>query len=247
MANRSYTEKEVLALLRKAAEFQASGAPSSVEGVSELQVRAMAIELGISPEAIDMALRTGADAPVRPRASRIAERLIGAPIDADIDLTLDGEVDGELWADYVHSLRKRFGSAGSIGTVGRAFEWSNGEHELLGVFASASGKNGRTRFRATLDGWGALFLSGLVPLLSLTLLGWNGQSLGFRFLLVLLCFGAYYGFGLRMLFGAMFRRRYEAFQAAAEEFRTTIAAKEPTTTIEVPVIETEAQNIEQAS
>jgi hypothetical protein len=68
-----------------------------------------------------------------------------------------------------------------------------------------------------------------------------------RFLLVLLCFAAYYGFGLRLLFGAMFRRRYEAFQAAAEEFRTTIATKEPSITTLAPAIESQAEMVEQTS
>lgn len=219
MGNRTYTEKEVLALLRQAATYHANDVPANSGGIDEAQVRAMAIDLGISPEAIDMAMRTGAE---QPKTSWV-ERAIGAPISPEVDITTDGEVDAEMWAEFVHTLRKKFGMTGSISTVGKTYDWTTGDAQLMAATVSATGKGGRTRFRVTSDGWGALFLSSFPLLLFIGFMGWDSQPYLIRIGTVILGMAAYYGIMMRMLIGGMFARRQQAILDVAEEFKRSLA------------------------
>ncbi len=229
MANRTYTEKEVLALLRQAASYHANDVPASSSGLAEEQVRAMAIDLGISPEAIDMAMRTGAEKP----KTHWIERAIGAPISPELDITTEGEVDAEMWAEFIHTLRKRFGMTGNISTVGKTYDWTTGDAQLMAATVSATGKAGRTRFRVTSDGWGALFLSTFPLLLFVGFMGWDSQPLLIRLGAVILGMAAYYGIVMRMLIGGMFARRQQAILDAAEEFKRALAESDATTHLDV--------------
>jgi hypothetical protein len=224
MAEPQYTEKQVLALLRRAAEYQAGASSAAVDGLSADQVRAMALELGIAPEAIDMALRTG----VEPESRHWMERFVGAPISEELDVVADGVVDADLWADYVFNLRKRFGITGTITAVGNSFEWMAANNELMGVNVAATAKGGRTRLRAATDGWGAAFLGTIIPAIAVLfsligIAGWEEAASSVRILLGLGVVGLVV-FGVRRVLGEMFNRRHQAFVEAANEFGQLLAA-----------------------
>lgn len=224
MAEKQYNETEVLALLRRAADYEA-GAAATVDGLNEDQVRAMALELGISPEAFDMALRAGEE----PVLSRF-ERFIDAPIVHEVDCTFAGRVTAEGWAECVHALRGSLGVNGAISTVGNAYEWSAGDKELIPTVFSAVSKNGKTRLRARSDVSPAVFLFTLVGamatlIVSVMLLAGAYAALPIKaFVVALLVASVVYIY--RLALNGIGSRRRRAMDSLTVKLRATLSAEE---------------------
>ncbi|MEQ1822854.1 MAG: hypothetical protein ABL949_10100, partial [Fimbriimonadaceae bacterium] len=140
-----------------------------------------------------------------------------------VDVTTDGEVNPELWAEFVHTLRKRFGFTGAISNVGKTYDWTTGDAQLMSATVSATGKGGRTRFRARSDGRGALLLSSFPMLLFIGFMGWDSQTFAVRVGALILGMAAYYGLVMRILVGGMYSRRQMAISDVATDFKAALA------------------------
>jgi len=104
-------------IIRRAVEIQA-GKPAGQEGISEDELRAAAVELGIEPGAITAALRS-ADSTEHTR-----QDVWGGPFKFDAERVFNGTLSDEQWEETVADLRKTFEDNGTIEQRGSTREWA---------------------------------------------------------------------------------------------------------------------------
>lgn len=115
---RLYGENEVGALLRRAAELQASQGESATSGLTIDELKTIAAEAGIDPKFVEQAaMGTG-------RVERRGERFYfwGGPVKLDDERAVAGEVRADLWPDVVRAANDVFGD-GEASSLGRGLEW----------------------------------------------------------------------------------------------------------------------------
>ncbi len=120
MSSRRFTEREAAAIVRKAAETQAKTTESSSnEGVTELELRAAAKELGIHGPAIDAALQTvgGQEENNRPG-------VFGGHFRHEVETVFEGTLSDETWEEILLEVRRTFGEVGTVERRGTTHEWS---------------------------------------------------------------------------------------------------------------------------
>lgn len=145
---RRYGDTETEAILRRAAELQASGpsAPRADRGLTLAELEGIAKEAGIDP----LLVRQAAREIDRPRAGRPAP-FLGAPVRLRAERTCEGELDEERWEDMVGEIQQTLG-AGHVSRVGRTRTWSAtgmiGQPGTRAVTVTAVSQNGNTTLRA---------------------------------------------------------------------------------------------------
>ncbi|MFZ4509063.1 MAG: hypothetical protein ACOYON_15350, partial [Fimbriimonas sp.] len=162
MASRRFTEKEATALLRKAAELQASGTDSSA-GISLDELRAAASEIGISPQTFAAAIEQY-DTPEVP--AKVG--LFGGPSKFVHEQVVEGTLTEDGWEEILTDLRRTFGDQGTVNVRGNTREWMGHGGGLAEVTFSARQVGGSVRFSASssLDGFAAMiYVIGTIPLL----------------------------------------------------------------------------------
>jgi hypothetical protein len=155
-----YSEKEIGAILKRAAELSMSEAGSNAGGLSLEELQQIGREAGIDP---DLILKAASElqnyAPPRER------NVIGGPIRYANDFVLEGEIDGATWEEMIAAIRNSFKDPGVVSTRENVFEWtSQGETEKAQVTALIS--SGRTKISLF---WAEPVLA--VPLFIPTLVG----------------------------------------------------------------------------
>jgi hypothetical protein len=116
VSDRLYTEAEVQALLRQAAERQQRlGPSSSAHGLTLAEVEAIAAEAGLDPAHVRAAARSG----VEPET----KRWLGAPKKVRRSRHIDGPLTDEAWVRTVEDLRRTFEQDGAATQLGPVREW----------------------------------------------------------------------------------------------------------------------------
>lgn len=155
MTERRYSEEEIAAIFRAAAEEPAAVEEEQVsaEGLTLVQLVAIGREVGLTPEAIAQAAQAVDMQPVRART------FLGLPLAVNHTVQLQRRLTEDEWDRLVVQLREVFGARGRIRTDGSLRQWSNGNLHVL-LEPTATGH--RLRFGTTHGGARAGIAAGLV-------------------------------------------------------------------------------------
>lgn len=121
MAERTYTEREIRALLERAAKRQEAARRASDAargGLTLAELQAVAAEAGIAPEHIAAAATEMA----RPEAAR--QTFLSAPTTVQRTRLLPTRPSEDTWARLVQDARQTFGKSGIAGQIGPVREWT---------------------------------------------------------------------------------------------------------------------------
>lgn len=118
-AARRYSDEEVSLILRRAAELQADQ-PGAAGGTSLAELEDVAREAGLDPAlvrraAADLAVASPAAAP---------SRFLGAATRLYVERVVDGELAMDDVEALVAEVRRSFGEAGLVSTLGHTVTWS---------------------------------------------------------------------------------------------------------------------------
>jgi hypothetical protein len=148
LPTRRYNEKSTDAILRRAAELQASGGVSGIgeRGLTLTEMEAIAQEAGIDP-----ALIRRAATEVDQRAAAKSSPFLGAPLRLGLERVIPGALTDEAWGTMVLEVQSTLGP-GHSSQVGRLRTWSvigpGGRTAARPVSISATVQQDRTVFRA---------------------------------------------------------------------------------------------------
>lgn len=171
MNDRRYTEEEVTAIFRVAAEGP-SGSPhylSPTDGMTLAELQAIGREAGIAPDAVAHAART-----LEVRRNATSRRLLGLPIGVERRVTLGRRLTTEEWEQLVVQLRDVFNARGRTKIEGSLRQWTNGN---LYVLLEPTPAGDRLRLGSFHSGAAASLRLGLVGLGSAAVLA-IGNLLG---------------------------------------------------------------------
>jgi hypothetical protein len=146
-----YTEKEVSAILKRAAELQGEGVLAT-GGTSLAQLQQAAAEIGIDPVKVQQA---AAELNTKGQTGPGAAWL-GGPWGVDYDKLLPGVIDEDSWPGVVEDLRGETGRVGIPKQVGKGYEWLSLEPDMVHMTFTPSGSNTRVRVMARFGQWGGL-------------------------------------------------------------------------------------------
>lgn len=158
---RLYSDKEISAVLKRAAELQRTQGPTDTSGLSLAELEQIAAEVGIDPDFVKTAAfeleEGGPDETFH---------LLGAPTSIDLERIVEGEMTEAKWDEAVVEIRRVFGAAGETGQVGRIREWirrdETGSYERVHVTVSPLGKQTRIRVFYSMTDWAWAFHGGLM-------------------------------------------------------------------------------------
>ena len=211
---RRLSESEVDAVLRRAADDTASG------GLTVAQVRSIAEDVGLSPEAVQRALAASAGGLLRPAT---VQRQFGVPVAVAKEVTLPGALSESSWAVFVSACRSTFSARGQERVEGGVRVWRNG-HLRIALEPTPDGPRLRFSTRRIVAPQ-SLTLGGLGALMSATMLaaGASGRPALMAAAVVpaLMSVGAFVWPFLRQ--PAWVREREAQFDALAQE-ATSLAA-----------------------
>lgn len=140
MADRRYDEKEVGAILQKAAEIQAGLTPEGAsEGLTLTDLQKVAAEVGIDPAVVERAARDVRTGPPERLARGGANTVL-------LDRTVEGVVTEEVWDEMVTRLRRHVGKPGRINAHGHTYEWWGG-WDTGGLMLTTTTRQGKTRIK----------------------------------------------------------------------------------------------------
>lgn len=184
--SRIYTEREIAALLARAAERQqAAPEDHAASGLSLNEIARVAAEAGLDP------------AHLRAAAAELDAGMLGraaAPGAVVLERWIDAPLTDAAWEEAVAALRVRFGASVPNGftapvpetaRVGAAHEWTHSSMGGITTTVTVSPRGERTRVRLTQSEWGAVgdrataaIYAGLGSLLLALLAGVGGAVLG---------------------------------------------------------------------
>ena len=134
-----YNEKEIGAILKRAAEMSLSESGSNAAGLSMEELQQVGAEAGLDP---DLILRAAAE--MHQGDTRRKRNFFGGPTNYAKDFVLEGEVDAATWEEMLSAIRSTFKDPGVVSMRENVFEWtSQSETEKAQVTALNSG--GRTK------------------------------------------------------------------------------------------------------
>jgi hypothetical protein len=128
MGERHYTDDEVAAIFKQAAELDHAQPPGTAEhrGLTLGALQDIGAQVGLSPASIAQAA-AGLD-----RAGRVAtRRFLGMPIGVGRSVELERAVSEPEWEALVAELRNTFAAAGTVRQDGSFRQWSNGNLRAL--------------------------------------------------------------------------------------------------------------------
>jgi hypothetical protein len=222
MAERRYTEDEVAAIIRAAAEQQQAslGAPAAtgdvgssttpVEGMTLAQIHEIGREVGIPAELVTRA------AGALERKGRATERrLFGLPIGVGRTVPLQRRLSDEEWNQLVVDLRQTFDARGRLKEEGSFRQWTNGNLQAL-LEPTPTGHQLRLK---TMKGDSSALITGGLAMLTVSAgiaiaAAFGGASLDSAATLAVAGLAAF-GFGAIRLPGWARRRRQQMEEIAA--------------------------------
>lgn len=150
---RSYTDREVALILRRAMELQHDGV-ARLEGLSLTAVRDIAREIGLDPDLVTQAAQQLPATEVGTLA-----RFFGGGTQHEMHLVHEVPLSPERLQDLAMAIRSAMQHQGQTGDVLGSLEWKTvGQVSQVAVTASTHG--GRTSVHVIADRGGAAFLTG---------------------------------------------------------------------------------------
>ncbi len=147
---RIYDADEVNAIVRKAAELEASN-PTQGGAMTIGGVEALAAEVGIKPELVRSAAGSvsrapGGSAGFVPLKPRPDNRFLGGPTRIVFERVIDGELADADFPVVVDEIRRVMGTAGLVNQLGRSFTWEPSRSAVpRAMEATITVRGGRTR------------------------------------------------------------------------------------------------------
>ena len=148
MTDRSYDDKQVALILRRAAELQSGGgdAPAKTSGFSLRELEEIALEAGIDPENIRLAaqeIESGA-----PLDGEWAE-VFGAPLTLRAARDVPGEVTESIFDEILVDIQNAGLGHGHPSVVGNTLTWrTGGGQNASSLQITVAARDGRTEIRA---------------------------------------------------------------------------------------------------
>ena len=162
MSERRFSEEEVSEILKHAAEVQHSESAQlpSRSGLTLTELNEIGREVGISPEAMQQAVRR-LDPTTQPTRT-----FLGFPIGVGRSVELDRNLSNEEWERLVVELRQTFDARGVIRQYGSLRSWTNGNLQVL-LEPTATGQRLRMKTvkgsaEGLIGGGLAVFLAGVL-------------------------------------------------------------------------------------
>jgi hypothetical protein len=127
MSERRFTEDEVAEILKYAAEEQDSGRSLTAphNGLTLAELNEIGREVGISPEAMQQAVRR-----IEP-AIQPTRTFLGFPIGVARTVDIDHKLSDDEWDRLVAQLRETFDARGVVRHEGSLRSWTNGNLQVL--------------------------------------------------------------------------------------------------------------------
>jgi len=127
MSERRFSEEEVAEILKTAAESQHSESSllPSAKGLTLAELKDIGREVGIAPEAVQMAAQR-IDKP-----DQTSRQFLGLPIGVGRTIELDRKLTDDEWDQLVADLRQTFDARGVVRHEGSLRSWSNGNLQAL--------------------------------------------------------------------------------------------------------------------
>jgi hypothetical protein len=165
MTERRYTDEEVAAIFRDAAEGQRSGVLQRADGdgLTLAEIQSIGRDVGLSA---DIVTRAALALDLRPQAS--SETFMALPIGVERSIVLNRTLTDAEWENLVGELRTTFRAKGKLAATGGFREWTNGNLQAL-LEPTASGH--RLRLRTT-KGSARALLRGSLAILALAGVTW---------------------------------------------------------------------------
>ena len=134
-----YNEKEIGAILKRAAEMSHDSPDSTAAGLSIEELQQVGSEAGLNPDLImKAAAEIHSAKPIREK------NFFGGPVQYSNEIMLDGEIDSALWEELLASIRGTFKDPGVVSTRENIFEWTSTSETEKGQ-VTAHVQNGRTK------------------------------------------------------------------------------------------------------
>ena len=115
-----YNEKEIGAILKKAAENSGEDKSDTSMGLSVVELQQLAADAGIDPEQIVNAISE-----IEGGSEKSDRTFWGGPFSFNNQVIIDGEITAGEWEEMLMSIRQCFGAKGEISTREYVLEWSS--------------------------------------------------------------------------------------------------------------------------
>jgi hypothetical protein len=199
MAERRYDDREVSALIKRAAELQAESSDNSSDLPTLGQVQQAASELGIRQEFLERAASELSEIPKR-------KGILGGEMRNRRTATVQGRLRPDRWPMVLHRMRDLTNRVGQPLENADSFEWISRQPDKLHVSIVPDGVQTRISVQSDISDWLVLFCVFPFPfaliaaaVMKLTL-GWVGLAIWFGIFAAILL-------GEREMFSRMSRRR----------------------------------------
>ena len=154
MADRRYNDEEIAAIFQRASEGPqgTSVQRTGQDGMTLAELQDIGREVGISPEAVDLAAKS---LELRPRAGE--RKFLGLPVGVERIIDLDRRLTEDEWERLVVELREVFGARGTVSSSGSFRQWTNGNLQAL---LEPTQKGQRLRLRTTKGNFATSMIGG---------------------------------------------------------------------------------------
>ncbi len=142
MSKKIYTDKEISAVLKRAAELQRTQGPKANAGLSLEELEQVAAEVGIDPDFVKAAALE-----LEEGRTDQSYHVWGAPTTLELERIVEGEMTDEKWEEAVGEIRRIFGAAGETGQLGRTREWILRDQTGERIHLTVSPQDGKTEIR----------------------------------------------------------------------------------------------------
>ncbi len=202
MAERRFSDREMNAIIQRAAALQQGASTEKHSGATLEQIQQAASELGISPELVSQAASE-----VALSSNTRSSTLLGGPIRAELHRTVNREFNGDDVPVILNHIRTLTNRVGTPKTVGRSLEWQSAEPD--GIHLSLTPRGGKTyiEVHAEFGAWiGVAFVlpMSLIAALGVIMLAELGPEVGASLGLLLLVGSL---FGCRSLYRSIAKGR----------------------------------------
>lgn len=160
---RTYDEKAVTAILKRASQLQARSRDDGGFGLSLAELKQVAAEAGIDPRFVSIAASEFIH-PAEPESN-----WWGGPLSCSLDWTIDGEIDDVAWEEIVAEARRHFKDTGEVRAWSNSREWAHSGQNSIQAHVTATSREGITRLNLF---WAepTLAVAAYIPLLVLSLI-----------------------------------------------------------------------------